>query len=97
MILNGQQHRPAVLSPQKAAHDPSIRTMSNLAPAFNQLLVARNASPIPSPQSRPPSPETADEFLKEAYRIVSLRIQAFPKTPELTPVYVYDRIRIFTL
>ncbi|KAJ5233017.1 SNARE protein (Ufe1) [Penicillium chermesinum] len=44
--------------------------MTNLAPTFNQLLVSRNAAPIPT-QPRPTSVETADEFLKEAYRINS--------------------------
>jgi hypothetical protein len=44
-------------------------TMTDLTPTLNQLLSAKNGPSIPS-ASRP-SPETADEFLKEAYRIVS--------------------------
>jgi hypothetical protein len=41
--------------------------MTDLTPTLNQLLSAQNAPLIPSR----PSPDTADEFLKEAYRIVS--------------------------
>ncbi|OQD74023.1 hypothetical protein PENDEC_c012G02313 [Penicillium decumbens] len=43
--------------------------MTDLTPTLNQLLSAKNGPSIPSAPR--PSPETADEFLKEAYRINS--------------------------
>ncbi|EYE95620.1 putative SNARE protein (Ufe1) [Aspergillus ruber CBS 135680] len=46
--------------------------MTDLTPTINTLLTERNSSKtIPQSTSRPPSLETADEFLKEAYRINS--------------------------
>ena len=49
--------------------------MPDLTPTLNHLLTEKHAAKtIPSPESRLPSTETADEFLKEAYRIVSLHI-----------------------
>ncbi|KAJ5105533.1 hypothetical protein NUU61_002880 [Penicillium alfredii] len=45
--------------------------MTDLTPALNQLLSTKHGSSIPSPKTRRPSTETADEFLKEAYRINS--------------------------
>ncbi|KAJ5569809.1 SNARE-complex protein Syntaxin-18 N-terminal [Penicillium hispanicum] len=44
--------------------------MTDLTPTINQLLSAQNVS-VTRPETRQPSTETADEFLKEAYRINS--------------------------
>ena len=54
-------------TPSIPIHDAP--TMTDLTPTLNQLLSTKNGPSI-SNKSRP-SPETADEFLKEAYRIVS--------------------------
>ncbi|OJJ81598.1 putative SNARE protein (Ufe1) [Aspergillus glaucus CBS 516.65] len=46
--------------------------MTDLTPTLNTLLIEKHSSKtIPPPTSRLPSTETADEFLKEAYRINS--------------------------
>lgn len=46
--------------------------MTDITSDFNQVLKDKNASTtIPTGEPRPPS-TTADEFLKEAYRIVSV-------------------------
>ncbi|BCR88129.1 putative SNARE protein (Ufe1) [Aspergillus chevalieri] len=46
--------------------------MTDLTPTLNTLLTEKHSSKtIPPPASRLPSTETADEFLKEAYRINS--------------------------
>ncbi|KAJ5604862.1 hypothetical protein N7510_010016 [Penicillium lagena] len=45
--------------------------MSDLTPALNTLLSDKHAAPVSTTESRLPSTETADEFLKEAYRINS--------------------------
>ncbi|KAJ6108457.1 hypothetical protein N7523_009780 [Penicillium sp. IBT 18751x] len=42
--------------------------MTDLTPTLNQLLSAKNGPQIPTSR---PSPDIADEFLKEAYRIVT--------------------------
>ncbi|KAJ5938659.1 SNARE-complex protein Syntaxin-18 N-terminal [Penicillium verhagenii] len=45
--------------------------MTDLTPTLSQLVKSKHGPSIPSPQTRRPSTETADEFLKEAYRINS--------------------------
>lgn len=59
-------------------------TMTDLTPALNELLSSKNNPPLPSKTSRPAPTETTDEFLKEAYRIVSPN-QTSPKPTMLTP------------
>lgn len=47
--------------------------MTDITSDINQVLKDRHASTtIPKGEPRPPSTATADEFLKEAYRIVSM-------------------------
>lgn len=51
---------------------PHDSRMPDLTPTLNHLLTEKHAAKtIPSRESRLPSTKTADEFLKEAYRIVS--------------------------
>lgn len=45
--------------------------MTDLTPTLNELLLSKNGPSIPSPTTRHLPTQTADEFLKEAYRIVS--------------------------
>ncbi|KAJ6103778.1 SNARE-complex protein Syntaxin-18 N-terminal [Penicillium sp. IBT 16267x] len=45
--------------------------MTDLTPTLSQLVSSKNGPTIPSPKVLRPSTETADEFLKEAYRINS--------------------------
>lgn len=63
--------RPQLISQLNARtrHEP-LAAMTDLTPALNQLLVAQHASPVPRLESQRLCTETADEFLKEAYRIV---------------------------
>lgn len=47
--------------------------MTDITSDFNKVLKDKNASTtIPTGEPRPQSTTTADEFLKEAYRIVSV-------------------------
>jgi hypothetical protein len=47
--------------------------MTDITSDINQLVKDKHASTtIPKGEPRPPSTTTADEFLKEAYRIVSV-------------------------
>jgi hypothetical protein len=59
------------LSPALHATPLYSANMTDLTPTLNTILSAKNASPIPAPATRTPSTEVADEFLKEAHRIVS--------------------------
>ncbi|KAJ5176170.1 uncharacterized protein N7482_002047 [Penicillium canariense] len=43
--------------------------MTDLTPTLNSLLSAQHARSIPAPETRAPSTDPADEFLKEAHRI----------------------------
>ncbi|KAJ5133495.1 hypothetical protein N7526_004860 [Penicillium atrosanguineum] len=56
--------------------------MTDLTPTLNQLLSVKNGPQVPTSR---PSPEIADEFLKEAYRIVSANIKHPPKTQAHKP------------
>ncbi|KAL2815289.1 hypothetical protein BJX63DRAFT_420391 [Aspergillus granulosus] len=53
--------------PKSATHDSRADTMTDLTPTFTDLLHRKNKSL--SLATRPLTTETADEFLKEAYRI----------------------------
>lgn len=46
-------------------------TMTDLTPTLNTILTTKHALSIPAPATCTPSTEVADEFLKEAHRIVS--------------------------
>ncbi len=56
--------------------------MTDLTPLLNELLLQRHATPIPIPRK---APAPSDEFLKEAYRIVSPPAQ-FPYHQCLYPM-----------
>ncbi|KAJ5915228.1 SNARE-complex protein Syntaxin-18 N-terminal [Penicillium verhagenii] len=59
--------------------------MTDLTPTLSQLVTSKHGPSIPSPQTRRPSTETADEFLKEAYRIVSHHHPSNPTQPNPNP------------
>jgi hypothetical protein len=69
------------LSPTLHATPLQSTNMTDLTPTLNTILSAKNGRPIPAPATRTPSTEVADEFLKEAHRIVS---PLYPSKPAIS-------------
>jgi hypothetical protein len=78
LTVDGSTNLRLIVHLTFTSNPPHSTTMTDLTPALNELLSSRNSPSIPDKATRRPSTEPADEFLKEAYRIVRPSLTLHP-------------------